>query len=545
MKKLLAVLLLVSNVVWSQNIDTTTGAVQTTPNAIDPNGWNNVIYMTGNQLGQVEGSGGGPVPAYNLDTNTIRFSYSPFTVSQVRAINQVLSGQGISVLGFNYSWKIYNDLENCCSTRGSLSVTGQLASPTGKVLESYYYDYSNLNTGANFLQISGTETFKSPYDLSSIGYIGIAWTGSDMNFWSGYYGPKVRDTSITLNYTVKQPSQPTVPSTTNTNTATDLALAASQPTVQEPTTTQTSTSTSAASATSESSTPTQSTAPVATSISTVTAIAPTVQIVQSSTPTQQTTNQSSAPSLSSVLSTIRNNEKKEQAIVSAAVAGANEVAQSAVQMTEQTAMSVATMSSTSSMQVMQQTNNTQQQLTTQSNNLSQGLPLANNSVAQNSNTANGQVSLLTPTEISSITIQPVTSQSLPTNTQSTMTDFRSAEAENTMFANNFLTNRANPLAEIVENNTKSNNSTTEQKDKPMNKTAQNNELAIGVSIDRMATQPTGYNSYLQLALTDASFYAPKEIYRNQRVIDNQRAVRLLNFASDAKHKEMTEQQYRR
>ena len=540
MKKLLAVLLLVSNVVWSQNIDTTTGAVQTTSNIIDPTGWNNVIYMNATQLGQVEGTGGGPVPAFNTDTNTIRFSYSLYTVSQIRAINQVLSGQGISVSGFNYSWKIYNDLENCCSTRGSLVGTVNFANTSGKILESYTYDYSSLNTGANFQTISGTETFTNPYQLSSLGYVGVAWTGKDMNFWSGYYGPRVRDTEITLNYTVKQ-SSPTSTTSNTTSTSTDLALAASQPALQELTTTQTSTSTTA-STTSEPST-TQSTAPVATSTSTITAIAPTVQVVQPSTSVQQTTNQPSAPSLSSVLSTIKNNEKKEQAIVNAAVAGANEVAQSAVQMTEQTAMSVATISSTSSMQVMQQTSNTQQ-ASVQSINLSQGLPLVNNSITQNS-TSNSQVALLTPTEISSIAIQPVIIQALPTNTQSAMTDFRSAEAENTMFANNFLTNRANPLTEIVENNTKPNNSTTEQKDKPMNKTAQNNELAIGVNIDRIATQPTGYNSYLQLALTDASFYAPKEIYRNQRVIDNQQAVRLLNFASDAKHKEMTEQQYRR
>jgi hypothetical protein len=44
-------------------------------------------------------------------------------------------------------------------------------------------------------------------------------------------------------------------------------------------------------------------------------------------------------------------------------------------------------------------------------------------------------------------------------------------------------------------------------------------------------------------MRDVAFYAPKEIYRNQRVIDNQRAVRLLNFASELKHQEMVNQQY--
>ena len=212
MKYLLVLLLFISSGVSSAQEVTATG------NIIDPSKWNNVIPMTASQLSQVEGSGGGPLPAYNLDTNTIRFSFMPYTVSQVRAIDQVLSGQGISVVGFNYSWKIYNDLLNCCSTRGTLSVTGQLADKSGNVLQSYFYDYSNTNTGANFQTFSGTETFNNPYKLENLGYIGIAWTGKDQNFWSGYYGPRVREPSITLNYTVKSstttsptPTVPTLP----------------------------------------------------------------------------------------------------------------------------------------------------------------------------------------------------------------------------------------------------------------------------------------------------------------------------------------------
>ena len=212
MKYLLVLLLFISSGVVSAQEVTATG------NIIDPSKWNNVIPMTASQLSQVEGSGGGPLPAYNLDTNTIRFSFLPYTVSQVRAIDQVLSGQGISVVGFNYSWKIYNDLLNCCSTRGTLSVTGQLADKSGNVLQSYFYDYSNTNTGANFQTFSGTETFNNPYKLENLGYIGIAWTGKDQNFWSGYYGPRVREPSITLNYTVKSstttsptPTVPTLP----------------------------------------------------------------------------------------------------------------------------------------------------------------------------------------------------------------------------------------------------------------------------------------------------------------------------------------------
>jgi hypothetical protein len=44
-----------------------------------------------------------------------------------------------------------------------------------------------------------------------------------------------------------------------------------------------------------------------------------------------------------------------------------------------------------------------------------------------------------------------------------------------------------------------------------------------------------------VALTDVAFYAPKEIYRNQKNVDNARALRQL--ASDRLHQQMVDQQY--
>ena len=69
-----------------------------------------------------------------------------------------------------------------------------------------------------------------------------------------------------------------------------------------------------------------------------------------------------------------------------------------------------------------------------------------------------------------------------------------------------------------------------------------NDLALGVDISSLATQPLGYAQY-NVALKDAEFYAPKEIYKGQKVVDNARALRQLS--SDARHQEMVEQQYKR
>ena len=76
----------------------------------------------------------------------------------------------------------------------------------------------------------------------------------------------------------------------------------------------------------------------------------------------------------------------------------------------------------------------------------------------------------------------------------------------------------------------------------VNKNAQNNEAAGNVDINKMAQAPTGYGNYLTLALKDASFYAPKEVYKNQKTVDNVRALRQL--ANDSRHRELVDLQYK-
>jgi hypothetical protein len=630
---LVSILLACSSMVSAQTINPTTGQVQTTPNIIDSNSWENVIRMNGGQLSQVEGAGGGPVPAFNTDTNTIRFSYMPYTVSQIRAINSVLSEQGIKISGFNYSWQIYNDLNNTGGTRGSLNGQVLLGDSKGGILESYMYDYSNTNTGANFQLFQGTENFSKQYGLNEAAYLGVAFTGTDSNFWSGYYGPRVRDVRLGLNYSVTPPPPPPVVPTTTTPETTIVAVepvvetVATVPTTTtsaQPVTEVASTTTPTQTNTNSSNTSTSTSTTSTSTTASVPTVQPVVQVAQSaSTPTtqqsatQQTQSSASASTtnnLATALNLIKNNEKREQAIVATAVANANEVAQNAVQAAEQTATSVAASSSASSMtsttQVTQQTTAVTQNASsssaqsisvvansattsagpqvTQNTMQNNQTPVANMSTAssatsntnqnaqiinpvlqlaprattvQNNSTQVATITSSTPKLESSLPVQsvlqplvvesvvtiqqgPVTVETPKSVMYSLATEVKSnQDTDLTIFTNNFLTNRANPMTEIVENNTRPTNNTVEQKDTVVNKNAVNNELAGGIDLERMALQPVGYNSYLQLAMRDVAFYAPKEIYRNQRVIDNQRAVRLLNFASELKHQEMVNQQY--
>ena len=147
---------------------------------------------------------GGPGVAMNTSTNTLRFSYSMSTATQTVAINQALAaaGSGIKVAGYNYSWLINNDLNTAGSTRGTLTGVVSITNTADQVVQSYNYNYSNLNTGSNFQLVSGTETFATQYDATSLKNISVSFTGKDMTFWAGYYGPRVRDANISLNYTV-------------------------------------------------------------------------------------------------------------------------------------------------------------------------------------------------------------------------------------------------------------------------------------------------------------------------------------------------------
>ena len=109
--------------------------------------------------------------------------------------------------------------------------------------------------------------------------------------------------------------------------------------------------------------------------------------------------------------------------------------------------------------------------------------------------------------------------------------------------NNFTTDKTNPINDLIENKT----TTIEQDRKDTNtqqvkSNVQDNDAAVGVSINSIARTPVGFNTYL-IALNDAAFYSPKEIYRNQKTVDNVRALRQL--ASDRLHQEMVESQYRK
>jgi hypothetical protein len=185
---------------------------------------------------------------------------------------------------------------------------------------------------------------------------------------------------------------------------------------------------------------------------------------------------------------------------------------------------------------------------------------------------NTTISTVVPTTITA-TSTPVFSQSA-TDQQSSMT-FAYVQSQNTMFyamaaapveqqqqttvqavsfarqseieqVNNavgFMTNRTDPLNEVVESKPIVTTNSTTESTQTVKASVTDNELAGSVDISKMATTPVGYNNYTNLVLKDGKMYEPKEIYKNQTPVDNARALRQLS--TDRLHQQMIEQQYRR
>ena len=157
---------------------------------------------SGSVTGQAGGfSGGGSGPAYNPVTNTLIFGYTNATATQrinaeAFAIQHALdlSNSGIKINGYNYSWMINNSGENSGTLTGKVEMLRG-----GNPLQSYTYNYNAPTQG--FETKTGTQTFNNPQDLLAADQITLSFTGKDARFWAGYYGPQVRQPSLTLNYT--------------------------------------------------------------------------------------------------------------------------------------------------------------------------------------------------------------------------------------------------------------------------------------------------------------------------------------------------------
>jgi hypothetical protein len=275
---------------------------------------------------------------------------------------------------------------------------------------------------------------------------------------------------------------------------------------------------------------------------------------------------------------IQSNQARENNIAMSAVAQSNEVAQSAVAQAEKTAIETASTSLAQSLDVakdsakretkdnktnvnssllllpsssgpfvMQGSSNIVQQSQLLSNQLSLPVNPALNQQQSTNNINNNNITLglynRPETTITAPAIVQEVSQPLEIK-PSTANNINIQPIEQSTSNSSLFAKRGDPLTDYIEqNNIMIAMAQPEIKSTSVKTNVQDNDLAAGVRIERMSVVPTGFNAYTNYMLRDVAFYAPKEIYRNQKTIDNTRALRQLS--SDKLHQEMVEQQYRR
>ena len=556
----------------AQQVDTeTNNVVYTTVNPPPPGTtftWGGFVTTESNG----GGFSGGNVPGYNPSTGTFIFGYMQGAVNYSLAINTAMqaAGTGIQVNGFRYSWNYFNQ----DFSRGTLTGNISLTNSSGAVVENYNYVMPKTTEG--WTSMSGIQNFNTQYAPLSLGNLNVSFTGKDDRFWAGYYGPQIKDIDVRLLYsTGAQPPTDSNPACTAYSTEPKcLAQSYTSPTTiaTNSTTPTTSTTTSSESVSSPTTTPVASSTSTVTESAPAPVVAPTTTVVASTTPTSSTpasTPPASAPakvgedsaksaqssggssvSLSTILNIVANEQSRignvERSVVQQAVEQATKEAEKTQKDAEKIAGTAQQQSIAASMQ-----STLNQTLTTPTMNVQpgQGTGLTFFSPTQQSG-----IGLLGSRSVQQGSIDPMLRQDSqvvigavqqsvvrPSFSLTTNIDVRRNEEVELPKSEGIRFGDRNQAFNLIEEKPQTvQQTTTTTTTTAVNQKTTDNEAAAGVTLASIAMQPRGYESYFS-TLPDAQFYAPKEIYRGQKTVDNARALRQLS--TDRLHQEMVNQQF--
>lgn len=489
------------------------------------------------------------------------FSYGSTYVYQQQHINTILpAATGLQVTGYNFGFTAKNGNGWDDGRTDNLIALVRFWDSTGsKGANNLLYGTSyDLNYKFNWTTFNYSETFQTPLTAANVGLVQYGFIGSDNNFWAGPYGPEIYNVNFSVKYSVDpcaanplySPTckgyldalaklMPAAPATTTVAVVEYTPPPESAPPPPPPPPGESS------------GTQTQQGPPPPG------APPPPGQATQ-----QQTTQQTSAATpqaspqeksngapanLGFALSLIAKNSEREKATAQQVVATAEAQAQAAgdkAQATAQATASAAVAQSTQSsetgfsgsgIQVSGSSSRTSTNLVTmQQQSSSVGLLSAQSFAAVNNSQQNSGPQLQAP-----ITFEQI--QSTQNYSIFAVQELRQQEAEQTTQTVNFLTDLNSPLKQILDAQ-QTQQAQPDQPQQTQRRDTAPNELAVGVNIAQMAIQPQGYASYTNFVLRDASFYEPKEVYRNQKVIDNVRVLR--GLGSDQKHQDLVNLQYK-
>ena len=529
--------------------------------------WQNVGQWGGQLTCWGPGNPGycGPNPYVNANgQGVINFSYGYTDLYQVVNIANALpnSGTGLRVNGFNFGFMAKNGNGWDNGQQDYLVAYVNFYDTTGKTTQSYNYG-SDTNRKYNWTQFNFNETFTAPYASKDLGTVRYGFVGYDTNYWSGPYGPEIYNVSFRLKYSVdpcfvnilSSPSCPGYLEALNklspkstTNDTTTVTNVSSNNTAPSTSSTVPASSEVVAAATVPTTTSTV-TQPVNSTSTASASVTPTATNPQ---PKVGEVTVSGSPaktpiSTSQILAIVRNEQSRissvEQSASTQAVAQAQAVAANAV--SESMSISAATMqqSTAQSQAALSFTNTPQnisgnQQFQSNASNNNQTIGNANN---QQSFARNNIYSLLAPSQIANSYAPTVSISAISVLPKQ---DSYKLSIEENIRTEGMKFNGTDFIASAINNMPAINTETRENTSISVNQQVQDNELAGGISIASIARQPIGFDAYSQV-LRDAAFYAPKEIYRNQNVVDNARAQRGLLGGSDRLHQEMVDSQYNR
>lgn len=600
MKKLIAVVgFFVSFVSHAQQPALEPGQIYTTPNIVQPTvagtnttPWVNGVYQD-NLTCWAWGNPGYCGPnAIVRPGNNINFSFGQTDLYQSQAIANILpnSINGLRVNGYNFSFMAKNGNGWDDGRTDYLYAYTHFTNQNNQVV---YYKSYNLTYQFNWTSFNYSETFNTPFASKDLKNVTYGFVGRDNNGWAGPYGPEIYNVSFSLKYSVDPCVSNTLYSPSCPGYMEALAKLAPAPTA---TTTEIVTNTTTTTPQPSTTTTTITQAPVVESSSPA-ASTPAVVLTSTGNNKETTVNSNN---VSIGLSVVARNAQREQSIAMQASQNAIAAAEQTAQQAQQEAVSVAQTSSAASMATsagspfrsnltVQRNEQSSSQLSTTSTATTSVSLFAqpgiqnqairttdtnrfastNSSALESSVVQSSTPSIFVQEQVTNTQIQssfallpPPQQQTQQTITQSPIflinetaqptQSFFSINQQAVISSNDFsvsdtkklLTDRTNPINDIIENKSVELQSNTNVQQKTtVNTNASDSEIAGGVSLTRMAITPSGYNQYLNLMIADASFYVPKEIYRGQVNVDNVRALR--SMSSDRLHQEMVNQQYRK
>lgn len=567
MKKLLvSLMLIISSAVNAQSVtsldpsqvyDTANIVNNTTAPTNTTGTWQNIGLW--NQGLPCWGPGGpvycGPQPYFN--NGSFNFSYGMTDVYQTANVANSLPGlgAGLRVNGYNFGFMAKNGNGWDGGRPDYLVAYTIFRDASGAEKYSKTYDL-NKNFGY-WVNYNFSETFTTPFATKDLGTVQYGFVGMDNNYWAGPYGPEVTNISFSLKYSV-DPCYANVLSSPTCPGYLDALNKLLPPTTVESTPV-TTTSTSAVSTTTVTVEPTAVTTSTTTTVGQPTVVAPvvsapapatssTTSATTATTTSTQSNKENASNNNSLALSIISKNQERDSAALSVSQNAVSQAAQAALQ-SQQEAATVAASAVANS-----QTANVVAVGGPQ--NPGTGIRV-NAAAAGSTQTLSNMISAVGAVTLS--TLNPPAAASMLTVSTSSVTQEQPQQPQITVPTNNapvtsvqnyaivppnFLTDKTNPLTEIVEGRVVVPDTSTNTFAGPaVNQKAGDNDAAGGVSISKMALAPVGYGDYLNFTLRDAAFYAPREVYRNQRTVDNAQVLRQLT--NDSRHRDMVEQQYRR